>query len=539
MNKSVRLLAATVMAVSLLGGGTGAWAASIDKEGLRNSTGQIMTNITTYAGLGDDGSHNDENRLQATFRNPYGLLVLKDGTLLVSDMKNHLLRSISNTKVTSMAGMMIGKDVKGFPIGGRYDADAASSVFQRPAGMAQDSAGNIYVADSGNNAIRKIDAAGKVTTLAGNGLMGSNDAKGAEATFNSPQDVAVAPNGTLYVADTLNHVIRKITADGTVTTLTAPSKRAVEVTPGQVLWSGDFVDGDIAKSKFNEPTALAIDSKGNLFISDSGNQKIRYMDFGTGKVTTVAGGSADGTESMYGLTSLYAAGGYADGDAQKALFNYPMGITLTADGGLLIADSMNYSIRYLSNGKVVTLAGDSKLVAGEADGIERSAQFQKPTDVVVASDGTIYIADAFGNKIRQLNVYKLPSELPKDDMVKVVLGSQIIAFDAQPEIVNDRTMIPVRAITEALGYKVSYQDDNRIVQLKKGDVTIELYLDKTGIKKIEAGKPDVLKETDTAPYIKQDRTFVPVRFFAEEIGMDVQWDNGTRTVILREKQTNK
>ncbi|WP_028547847.1 stalk domain-containing protein [Paenibacillus sp. UNC451MF] len=539
MNKSIKLLAVSVMAVSLIGGGTSAWASGIAKDGLKNSAGQIMTNITTYAGLGDDGSHNDENRLQATFRSPYGLLVLKDGTLLVSDMKNHLLRGISNTKVSTSAGLIIGKDSKGFPIGGRYDAEAANSVFQQPAGLAQDAAGNIYVADAGNNVIRKIDASGIVTTLAGNGLIGNKDAKGTEATFYHPQDVAVAPDGTVYVADTLNHTIRKIAADGTVTTLNAPSKRAVEVTPGQAVWGGDYLDGDMAKSKFNEPTGLAIDSKGNLFISDSGNQKIRYMDFGTGKVITVAGSSSSDGETLYGRTDLYAAGNFADGDALKAQFNYPMGIALTEEGGLLIADSLNHSVRYLHNGKVVTLAGDSQLLAGETDGIERSAQFQKPTDVAVTADGTVYIADAFSNKVRQLKVYRLPTDLPKDDNVKVVLESKAIVFDAQPEIVNDRTMIPVRAITESLGYKVSYQDNDRIVQLTKNGVTIELYLDKTGIKKIEAGKPDEIKATDTAPYIKQDRTYVPVRFFAEEVGLDVQWDNETRTVILREKQTNK
>ncbi|GAA4863005.1 hypothetical protein GCM10023310_48050 [Paenibacillus vulneris] len=538
MKKSAKLLFSSVVAVSLIGGGTGASAASIAKDGLRNSSGQIMMDITTYAGLGDDGSHDDANRLQATFRSPFGLLVRKDGTLLVSDRSNHLLRSISGSQVSSMAGMIIGKDNKGFPIGGRYDDIAARSVFQQPAGLAQDAQGNLYVADAGNNAIRKIDASGKVVTLAGNGLIGNKDAKGTEATFNQPQDVAVGADGNVYVADTLNHVIRKVAADGTVTTLNAPSKRVVEVTPGQAVWSGDYLDGDIANAKFNEPTGLAIDSKGNLYVSDSGNQRIRYIDFGTGKVTTVAGGTAVG-EPLYSKTSLYADAGYEDGDALKARFNYPLGIASTPEGGLLIADSMNHSIRYLYDGKVVTLAGDTALAAGEADGIERSAQFHKPTDVAVADDGTVYIADAFNNKIRQLQLYKLPADLPKDDHVKVVLESTVLAFEAQPEIVNDRTMVPVRAVTEALGYQVSYDELNRSVQLTKGGVTVELYVDKTGLKKREQGKPEMAIDTDTAPYIKQDLTFVPVRFFAEEIGLDVQWDESTRSVLLRTKQRNK
>ncbi|MCS7460131.1 stalk domain-containing protein [Paenibacillus doosanensis] len=538
MKKTGKLFVFAAMTACLLGGGTSAGAANF-ADALLSSDGQIMTDVTTYSGSGDFGSY-DGQRLESTFRNPDSLLPLGDGSLLVTDARNHMLRSIAGSGVKTYAGMLIGRDDKGLPMGVRLDGTALRSAFQQPAGLAADAAGNIYVADSGNNAIRKIDPAGSVTTLAGNGLTGDKDGKGTEATFNHPKDVAVAPDGTVYVADSLNHAIRRIAKDGQVTTLTADSKRPVEVTPGQVVWGGDYADGEIAKSKFNEPSGLAIDGKGNLYISDSGNQRIRYMDFSSGKVTTVAGGgtgSAATGGSLYGNTELYVPGDFADGDAQKAMFNYPAGLALTEEGGVLIADSMNHSIRYLHGGQVVTLAGDAGKPTGENDGIDRYARFYRPTDVAVTASGDIFIADSYNNKIRKLSLYQLPSDLPQDDGIKVVLGSRIIAFEAPPEIVNDRTMVPVRAITEALGYNVTYRDEDRSVQLSKDGTTVELYIGKTGMTTTEAGKPAAVHETDAAPYIEHDLTYVPVRFFAEEIGLDVQWDQATRTVIVRKKQS--
>jgi hypothetical protein len=193
----------------------------------------------------------------------------------------------------------------------------------------------------------------------------------------------------------------------------------------------------------------------------------------------------------------------------------------------------------LLNGKVSTITGTLK--TGEADGVESAAEFYSPTDVTVLADGSIVVADAFNNKIRKVSPYQLPKELPTNEEVKVVIGNKVITFDAQPEIVNGRTMIPVRAITEALGYEVKYAEQNgtKTVQLIKGDVTIELYIDKTGIKKMQKDQQDIMKTTDVAPYINSDRTYVPVRFFAEEIGLDVQWDQTTRTAILRHQSVVK
>lgn len=519
MNKTAKLLVTSVIAASLFGGTNVLAAASLSKDGLKSNSGQIMTDVSTHAGSGDFGSANG-NKLLSNFRNPVGLLVRHDGTLIVSDEKNHLLRIVSGNNVGTYAGLILKKDAQGFLVGGLLDGTRDAALFLEPSGLAMDAAGNLYVADAGNNAIRKIDAIGKITTIAGNGRIGDRDGIGTETTFQRPQDIAVAMDGTVYVADTLNHRIRKISPTGQVSTLSSPSERVVEVFPGLAVPAGDFLDGDIAKAKFNEPTGLAIDAKGNLYVSDSGNQRIRYIDFGTGKVTTVAGGGAYSASSVYEPSKLYAQGDLVDGDALKAKLNYPMGIAVTEEGGLIIADSGNRSIRYLYGGKLITLAGQPSLLSGEWDGSERTAQFHKPTDVAVGPNGSIYIADAFNNKVRRLDLYHLPADLPVTDEVKVVLETLKITFDVQPEIVNDRVTVPVRAIAEALGYTVDFQSDKRIVQLAKGGSTIELPIED--------------EVTDNAPYMKQNRTLVPVRFFAEKIGLDVQWDPATRTVIIRQ-----
>lgn len=523
MKLIAKSLLSAVLTGALAGSGS-VWAAPVV-----GGNDQILTQVSTYSGNGEFGGDNND-LLTSSFRMPEGILVLSDGSLLISDSRNHVIRKVAKNQISFFTGPgAILNDKSGNPLGGLNNGKKQEAFFQEPAGLAEDAKGNVYVADSANHAIRKIDSAGNVTTIAGNGAMGSKDGKGAEATFNTPKDIAVTSDGTVFVADALNHVIRKILTDGTVTTLTAPSTRAVQIYPGVVIPGGDFKDGLIKDSKFNEPSGLAVDAKGNLFISDSGNQRIRYMDFQAGTVTTVAGGGEAGKE-------LYVPGDFVEGSASAARFNAPRGIALTADGGILIADSLNHSIRYLKDGKVSTLAGDLAQYTGEHDGVDRASGFQRPTDVVIAKDGSILVADTDNNKIRKINYYNMPT-LPNDKNVKVVVGNELIEFDAQPEIVNGRTMIPVRFVIEKLGYDVKFFEDKdvRTVKLSKGDLTIELTLDQTGIKRVEKGKTDVAKQTDVAPYIKEDRTYVPIRFFAEEIGLDVQWNDETRTVIVRTK----
>lgn len=339
-----------------------------------------LIDVVTIAGNGRfdavDGLTQD-----ASFRSPAGIVALNDNSILVADRHNQIIRKIHNGEVTTFAGLTLEKDDFGLPQGGLVNGNKETAFFNEPNDLAVDSLGNVYIADSFNHAIRKMTVDGQVTTLAGNGLFGNDDGVGENARFYSPQSIVVANDGSLYVADTLNHVIRKVTVDGKVTTLNSPSDRVVEVTPGEVEWAGDFQDGQLKQAKFNEPSGLALDEKGNLFVSDSGNQVIRYIDFSSNTVSTIAGKVKKASSS-----SLYAVGGFTDGPASKSEFHFPKRLAYSKKQGLFIADSMNASIRVLQNGKVHTLA----------------TVIQQPTGITVDHQQNVFITDSYNHTINQI-----------------------------------------------------------------------------------------------------------------------------------------
>jgi sugar lactone lactonase YvrE len=536
--KRFKSVVITSILTAALVGGTSVSASNLSKDSIFSSidSAQLLSSTRNVAGVGDFGDTNAAANL-ALFRSPQSVLVTADGSIIVSDSNSQLIRKISGGNVTTLAGAFDKKDTVGFPTGGLLDGASDLSFFNYPTGLAADATGSIYIADSQNHAIRVIDKAGNVKTLAGNGVQGTTDAVGKAAKFNHPTDVAVTKEGIVYVADTLNNLIRKIAVDGTVTTLNAASDRKVVLTSGQTITAGDYKDGQIAEAKFNDPSGLALDEKGNLFVSDTGNQRIRYIDFTTDQVTTVAGSKdAVVTRTLYENGAAYAVGDYKDGPADQAFFNNPLGIAVTSEGGLIIADSLNNSVRYLYNGQVSTLAGDVDQFAGETNGIERSAQFSIPSDVAVAADGSILVADSFNNKIRVIQPYQLPVDLVKDKSIQVVYNSTPVKFDSAAEIKQSRTMVPLRAIVEALGYTLKYTEVGQMIELTKGAVTIKMIIGSKEVTTVEANKADVVAAIDVAPYLaKGGRTLIPVRFFAEQIGLDVQWNQANLTAILRDK----
>ena len=255
--------------------------------------------------------------------------------------------------------------------GGYADGTGTAAQFNRPEGVSKDALGNFYIADSYNNAIRKVSSSGVVTTLAGGG-MGSADGTGNYASFYFPRGVAVdTSTGNIYVADTYNHEIRKITPDGVVTTF------AGSTTFG-------FADGTGTAARFNNPTGLAVDASGNIYVADQDNNCIRKIT-PAGVVTTFAGSTTSGS---------------ADGTGTAAQFNNPSDVTIDASGTLYVADKGNNRIRKITPaGVVTTLAGSTQ---GFADGTGTTARFYSPTGIAVDDSGNIYVADYNNNRIRKI-----------------------------------------------------------------------------------------------------------------------------------------
>ena len=252
---------------------------------------------------------------------------------------------------------------------GYMDGTGTAAQFKTPRGVAVDSSGQVYVADPGNDRIRKISPLGVVTTLAGS-TSGYMDGTGTAAKFRFPRGVAVDSSGNVYVADYVNQRIRKISPAAGVTTFAGSSQ-------------GDD-DGTGTAAKFNYPYGVAVDSSGHIYVADTGNHRIRKID-PAGVVTTLAGSTL----------------GYADGTGTAARFNYPRGVAVDSSGNVYVADYDNDRIRKIDpTGVVTTFAGSS---SGDADGTGTAARFNRPSGVAVDSSGNVYVADLGNNRIRKID----------------------------------------------------------------------------------------------------------------------------------------
>ena len=322
--------------------------------------------VSTFAGSGRAGS---SDGTAARFDDPTGVAVDSKGNVYVADFHNHRIRKITPAGVVST----IAGSAEGF-------ADGTAARFNYPTGVAVDSKkGDVHVADFGNHRIRKITKAGEVSTIAGST---EGFADGASAQFDNPFSVAVGPKGNVYVADKDNHRIRKITPKGS-------DRWEVETLAGSAKGSED---GASASAQFDNPIGVAVDSKGNVYVADYSNHRIRKITPEEGdrwEVSTIAGSTE----------------GFADGAGASAQFNNPVGVAVElSSGNVYVADKDNNRIRKITKtGMVSTLAGSSR--AGFADGA--SAQFNAPNGVAVDSKGNIYVADLFNHRIRKIE-YRIP-----------------------------------------------------------------------------------------------------------------------------------
>ena len=379
--------------------------------------------VSTLAGNGTYG-YTDGTGTSAKFKNPTGIAVDGAGNVYVADESNHRIRKItfcSETTETITANvcdtytspsgrhtwfetgiykdtipnaagcdsiLTINLTVIATPIGtvstlagstqGYTDGTGTSAQFKYPTGVAVDGAGNVYVADQVNHRIRKITTSGVVSTLAGSGTPGNADGTGTSAQFNYPTGVAVDGAGNVYVADQGNHRIRKITTSGVVSTLAGSTY--------------GYTDGTGTSAKFNAPFGVAVDGAGNVYVADQGNHRIRKIT-ASGVVSTLAG-------STYG---------YTDGTGTSAQFKYPNGVAVDGAGNVYVADQGNHRIRKITaSGVVSTLAGSSQ---GYTDGTGTSAKFAYPTGVAVDGAGNVYVADEYNHRIRKITTSGVVSTL--------------------------------------------------------------------------------------------------------------------------------
>jgi sugar lactone lactonase YvrE len=324
---------------------------------------------------------------------------------------------------------------------GAQDGTGNEARFESPAGVAFDPEGNLYVADAANNTIRRVTRAGVVTTFAGSaGVVGISDGDGADARFNSPSGVAVDSDGNIYVADTSNHTIRKLTPAGTVTTLAG--------SPGG-MGSTDGVGG---AARFNNPLGVAVDPAGNVYVADEGNHAVRKITPAGDVSTLVSGGAGlmgpagiavDGATNLYvvetgshtirkitpagGVTILAgspANEGSADGSGSDARFRWPWGITCDRAANLYVADYGNATIRRITpDGTVVTIAGTARQT-GTADGIGSAARFFSPNYLALDLAGVVYVTDRFN--------YRISRGTPLTGNLAVVALSGNLAFGNVP-----------------------------------------------------------------------------------------------------------
>jgi len=333
--------------------------------------------VITFAGSGITGYADGIGR-GASFSAPIAMAMDGAGNIFVADYNNNTIRKITPAGlVTTLAGKA--------GTHGSADGTGAGASFAEPDGVAVDKLGNVFVADSYNNLIRKVSPGGQVGTFAGtNGVSGAQDGLRAAATFNSPAGLAFDKAGNLYVADHNNNMIRKIDPLGNVS-----------------LFAGSTAsgrgDGLGSSARFNGPESLAIDASGNIYVADTGNNLIREIT-PAGLVTTLAGSGSVGS---------------ADGKGRAASFNQPYAIAVDANGVVYVADEKNNLIRQILPGGIVsTVAGNG--LGTSVDGIGKTATFGYPGSIVADDKGNVYVGDLSTFFIRKIGLtgYTIDKTLP-------------------------------------------------------------------------------------------------------------------------------
>jgi sugar lactone lactonase YvrE len=315
--------------------------------------------VTTF--VGSKQGYEDGTGASAQLNGPNGLVFDRQGNMFVADSGNYCIRKVTPAGVvTTFAGD---------PAFGTKDGHGTDARFNGFGGITIDRQDNLYVTDSCQ--IRKISPSGDVTTLVGDAA-GFADGPKAGAMFRSPRGIVADAAGALYVCDSSNARIRKVTPDGTVSTLAGGE-------------SGGFANGRGDAAKFAGLQDITIDAKGTLFVTDGRNSRVRTVT-PEGTVGTLAGNGS---------------WGYHNGNPKTAEFNGLHGIVVDKAGNVYVADSDNHRIRLIGlDGRVSSFAGSGS--SGSAEGVANTAEFHNPEGLAMGPDGTLFVADRENHRIRQI-----------------------------------------------------------------------------------------------------------------------------------------
>jgi sugar lactone lactonase YvrE len=327
------------------------------------ATYALNATVSTLMGTGSSG-YVDGAASIAQLAFPVGICADAQGNVYVADFYNNVIRKVTPTGLTST---FAGNGTLGY-----VDGAATTAEFNGPQGITIDAQGNLYVTDTGNSLIRKITSAGVVSTLAGRGYAGYADGTGTNAVFKLPAGIAVDGSGNVYVADRGNYVIRMITSAGVVTTIAGSSTTA------------GFLDGTGTAAEFNSPGGLVYDTKANLlYVTDMGNYALRSVT-PAGVVSTIIG-------STYLSTAL----------------GVPWGLAIDASENLYITDTYGRVLQYTTAHVLKSLAGTSG-TSGFVNGLNAAALFNNPRGVCVDGSGNIYVSEYSNHSIRKIILVTTP-----------------------------------------------------------------------------------------------------------------------------------
>lgn len=367
---------------------------------------RAQDSVTTLAGQALVSGAVNGTGTNALFSDPAAIVTDTNGNFFVADSQNHAIRKVTtNGVVTAFAGQL--------GASGSLNATGTNAQFDTPSGLAFDGSGNLFVADTGNGTIRKITPAGAVSTFAGiAGSSGFADGPAGGAQFYSPLGIAVATNGDVFIADSGNHCIRRISGGAVSTFAGSPQ-----------IWGS--ADGTGTNAQFNGPVGLAFDARGNLFVSDANNDTIRKIT-ANGVVTTFAG--AAGVD------------GSANGSLNSARFRSPAELAFDKKNNLFVADSFNQTVREISTNGIVSTVSGAAGISSTNNGVNGAGRFFNPYGLAVAADGSLLVADTYNELVRVVLVpFKLSLQISGASRTATISWDAVIARSYQVQFSDDLT----------------------------------------------------------------------------------------------------